>query len=85
MWLSVVVTNGVSDWSQQPAPAPDADGLYESAPSARATRSRSSAATSRSGSPRSRAGDLQSGPMCAAPKGPGFTPPGKPSCALSAR
>ena len=29
MWLSVVVTNGVSDWSQQPAPAPDADGWYD--------------------------------------------------------
>ena len=27
-WLSVVVTRGVSDWSQQPAPAPDADGWW---------------------------------------------------------
>ena len=29
LWLSVVVTNGVSDWSQQPAPAPDADGWWD--------------------------------------------------------
>ena len=28
LWLSVVVTNGVSDWSQQPAPEPDADGWW---------------------------------------------------------
>ena len=28
LWLSVVVTNGVSDWSQQPAPPPDADGWW---------------------------------------------------------
>ena len=44
-----------------------------SAPCATATASRSSAATSPSGSRRSRTAPLQSGPMCAAPKGPGFT------------
>ena len=32
LWLSVVVTNGVSDWSQQPAPAPDADVRRSRAP-----------------------------------------------------
>jgi regulation of enolase protein 1 (concanavalin A-like superfamily) len=73
LWLSVVVTNGVSDWSQQPAPAPDADGWYE----IRAVRDHDSVQISCGGQPVRLApfpgGPCQSGPMCAAPKGPGFT------------
>ena len=74
LWLCVVVTNGVSDWSQQPAPEPDADGWW----SIRAVRDRRQrpdplrrpARPARAVPGRRR---LQSGPMCAAPKGPGFT------------
>jgi uncharacterized protein len=73
LWLSVVVTNGVSDWSQQPAPEPDADGWYEIS----AVRDRDSVQISCGDQPVRLApfpeGALQSGPMCAAPKGPGFT------------
>ena len=73
LWLSVVVTNGVSDWSQQPAPAPDAGGWYE----IRAERDHDSVQISCGDQPVRLAplpqGELLSGPMCAAPKGPGFT------------
>ena len=74
LWLSVVVTNGVSDWSQQPAPAPDADGFY----AIRAVREGDSVQILCGDQPVRLApfpetGDLQSGPMCAAPKGPGFS------------
>ena len=74
LWLSVVVTNGVSDWSQQPAPPPDADGFW----SIRAVRDRDSVQILCGDQPVRLApfpdgGTLRSGPMCAAPKGPGFT------------
>jgi regulation of enolase protein 1 (concanavalin A-like superfamily) len=73
LWLSVVVTNGVSDWSQQPAPEPDADGYW----SIRAVREHDSVQILCGDLPVRLApfpdGPLQSGPMCAAPKGPGFT------------
>ena len=74
LWLSVVVTNGVSDWSQQPAPAPDADGFYD----IRAVREGDSVQIFAGDqpvrlAPFPEAGELQSGPMCAAPKGPGFS------------
>ncbi len=73
MWLSVVVTRGVSDWSQQPAPEPDADGWYDM----RAERE-GRAVRILSGDQPIRlapfpAGEFQAGPMCAAPEGPGFT------------
>jgi regulation of enolase protein 1 (concanavalin A-like superfamily) len=61
----LVVTNGVSDWSQQPAPPPDADGWYD----IRAVRERDSVQILCG----DQAGEVSSGPMCAAPKGPGFT------------
>ena len=70
-WLSVVVTNGVSDWSQQPAPEPDGDGWWE----IRAVRA-GDAVQILCGSqpvrlaPFPAGGDA--GPMCAAPQGPGF-------------
>ena len=71
--MSVVVTNGVSDWSQQPAPAPDADGWW----TIRAVRERDAVQLLCGDQPIRLAplpdGDLLSGPMCAAPKGPGFT------------
>jgi regulation of enolase protein 1 (concanavalin A-like superfamily) len=73
LWLSVVVTNGVSDWSQQPAPAPDAEGWW----TIRAERDADSIQLWAGDQPIRLApfpsGDLLSGPMCAAPKGPGFT------------
>lgn len=74
LWLSVVVTNGVSDWSQQPAPPPDDDGWW----SIRAERSGDAVQILCGDQPVRLApfppdGVLQSGPMCAAPKGPGFT------------
>jgi len=73
LWLSVVVTNGVSDWSQQPAPEPDADGWYEIS----AVRDHDSVQISCGDQPVRLApfpgGPCRSGPMCAAPKGPGFT------------
>jgi regulation of enolase protein 1 (concanavalin A-like superfamily) len=73
LWLSVVVTNGVSDWSQQPAPPPDADGFW----SIRAVRDHDSVQILCGDQPVRLApfpdGALQSGPMCAAPKGPGFS------------
>ena len=73
LWLSVVVTNGVSDWSQQPAPPPDADGFW----SIRAVRDHYSVQIRCGEQPVRLApfpdGPLQSGPMCAAPKGPGFS------------
>ena len=72
LWLSVVVTNGISDWSQQPAPEPDADGWW----SIRAVREHD-AIQILSGDQPVRLAPLAdgaaSGPMCAAPKGPGFT------------
>jgi regulation of enolase protein 1 (concanavalin A-like superfamily) len=72
LWLSVVVTNGVSDWSQQPAPPPDAGGWYD----IRAVREGDSVQICCGDQPVRLApfpeGELQSGPMCAAPKGPGF-------------
>ncbi len=71
LWLSVVVTNGVSDWSQQPAPAADADGWWD----IRAVREGDAVQLSCGGQPirlAPLAGDVASGPMCAAPKGPGF-------------
>ena len=73
-WLSVVVTRGVSDWSQQPAPAPDADGWH----TIRAIRS-GDAVQLLSGDQPIRLAPLPpdvsvlAGPMCAAPEGPGFT------------
>jgi regulation of enolase protein 1 (concanavalin A-like superfamily) len=73
LWLSVVVTNGASDWSQQPAPEPDADGWYD----IRAVREGDAVQILSGDQPVRLAplpeGALQSGPMCAAPKGPGFT------------
>jgi uncharacterized protein len=73
LWLSVVVTNGVSDWSQQPAPPPDADGWYD----IRAVREGDSVQILCGDQPVRLApfpeGELQSGPMCAAPKGSGFS------------
>jgi regulation of enolase protein 1 (concanavalin A-like superfamily) len=74
LWLSVVVTNGVSDWSQQPAPPPDADGWYD----IRAVREGDCVQILCGDqpvrlAPFPDAGELMSGPMCAAPKGPGFT------------
>ena len=74
LWLSVVVTNGVSDWSQQPAPEPDADGWWQIS----AVREGDSVQISCGDQPVRLApfpaeGELLSGPMCAAPKGPGFT------------
>jgi regulation of enolase protein 1 (concanavalin A-like superfamily) len=72
LWLSVVVTNGVSDWSQQPAPPPAADGWYD----IRAVREGDSVQILCGAQPVRLApfpqGDVMSGPMCAAPKGPGF-------------
>ena len=72
LWLSVVVTQGVSDWSQQPAPEPDADGWW----TIRAERFADSVQISCGEQPVRLApfgpGELLSGPMCAAPKGPGF-------------
>jgi uncharacterized protein len=73
LWLSVVVTNGVSDWSQQPAPEPDADGWWQIS----AVRDHDSVQISCGDQPVRLApfpgGECMSGPMCAAPKGPGFT------------
>jgi regulation of enolase protein 1 (concanavalin A-like superfamily) len=73
LWLSVVVTNGVSDWSQQPAPEPDADGWWQIS----AVRDHDSVQISCGDQPVRLApfsgGPCMSGPMCAAPKGPGFT------------
>lgn len=73
LWLSVVVTNGVSDWSQQPAPAPDADGWY----AVRAVRGPDAVQILCGDQPVRlapfAAGDALIGPMCAAPEGSGFT------------
>ncbi len=72
LWLSVVVTNGVSDWSQQPAPEPDADGWW----SIRAVREHDAIQILCADQPvrlAPLADGAASGPMCAAPKGPGFT------------
>ena len=74
LWLSVVVTNGVSDWSRQPAPPPDADGWYD----IRAVREGDCVQILFGDqpvrlAPFPDAGELMSGPMCAAPEGPGFT------------
>jgi regulation of enolase protein 1 (concanavalin A-like superfamily) len=71
-WLSVVVTRGLSDWSQQPAPAPGADGFW----SVRAVRDRDSVQLLCDDQPIRLAplsGTIVAGPMCAAPEGPGFT------------
>jgi regulation of enolase protein 1 (concanavalin A-like superfamily) len=73
LWLSAVVTDGVSDWSQQPAPEPDADGWYE----VRAVREGDAIQFLCAGQPFRLApfpeGELMAGPMCAAPTGGGFT------------
>ena len=69
---SVVVTNGVSDWSQQPAPAPDADGFYD----IRAVRDGDAIQILSGHQPVRLApftGEPAAGPMCAAPKGGGFS------------
>ena len=80
LWLSVVVTNGVSDWSQQPAPAPDADGWWDDPRRPRGRR-RPDLVRRAAGPPRPvRPATSLSGPMCAAPKGPG-----SPHFALSPR
>ena len=71
-WLSVVVTRGLSDWSQQPAPEPDADGFW----TVRAVRDHDSVQLLCGDQPIRLAplsGDVLAGPMCAAPEGPGFT------------
>jgi regulation of enolase protein 1 (concanavalin A-like superfamily) len=71
-WLSVVVTRGLSDWSQQPAPAPDADGFW----TVRAVRDHDSVQIYCGDQPirlAPLAGSVVAGPMCAAPEGPGFT------------
>jgi regulation of enolase protein 1 (concanavalin A-like superfamily) len=73
-WLSVVVTRGLSDWSQQPAPAPDGDGWW----TVRAVRD-GDAVQLLAGdqpirlAPLPRDATVLAGPMCAAPEGPGFT------------
>ena len=73
-WLSVVVTRGLSDWSQQPAPAPDADGWW----SIRAVRDGDAVQLLAGDQPIRLApltpdATVLAGPMCAAPEGPGFT------------
>jgi hypothetical protein len=73
-WLSVVVTRGLSDWSQQPAPAPDADGWW----SIRAVRDGDAVQLLAGDQPIRLAplppdAKVLAGPMCAAPQGPGFT------------
>lgn len=71
-WLSVVVTRGLSDWSQQPAPAPDGDGWW----TVRAIRDHDSVQLLCDDQPIRLApldGAILAGPMCAAPEGPGFT------------
>jgi regulation of enolase protein 1 (concanavalin A-like superfamily) len=71
-WLSVVVTRGLSDWSQQPAPEPDADGWW----TVRAVRSGDAVQLLCDDQPIRLAplsGTVLAGPMCAAPEGPGFT------------
>jgi len=71
-WLSVVVTRELSDWSQQPAPAPDADGFW----TIRAVRDHDSVQLLCGDQPIRLApltGTVMAGPMCAAPEGPGFT------------
>jgi regulation of enolase protein 1 (concanavalin A-like superfamily) len=71
-WLSVVVTRGLSDWSQQPAPAPDASGFW----TVRAVRDHDSVQVFCGDQPirlAPLAGTILAGPMCAAPEGPGFT------------
>ena len=71
-WLSVVVTRGLSDWSQQPAPEPDADGWW----TVRAVRDHDSVQLLCGDQPirlAPLAGTILAGPMCAAPEGPGFT------------
>jgi uncharacterized protein len=73
-WLSVVVTRGLSDWSQQPAPAPDGDGWW----TIRAVRE-GDAVQLLAGdqpirlAPLAPGATVLAGPMCAAPEGPGFT------------
>ncbi len=74
LWLSVVVTRGVSDWSQQPAPEPDADGWWD----IRAVREGDAVQLSSGGrpirlAPLAEGAPVFAGPMCAAPEGPGFT------------
>jgi len=71
-WLSVVVTRGLSDWSQQPAPEPDGDGFW----TVRAVRSGDAVQVFCGADPIRLAplsGTILAGPMCAAPEGPGFT------------
>jgi uncharacterized protein len=71
-WLSVVVTRELSDWSQQPAPEPDADGFW----TVRAIRDHDSVQLLCGDQPIRLAplsGSVVAGPMCAAPEGPGFT------------
>jgi uncharacterized protein len=72
LWLSVVVTRGLSDWSQQPAPPPGADGFW----TVRAVRDHDSVQIFCGDQPIRLApltGAVTAGPMCAAPEGPGFT------------
>jgi uncharacterized protein len=73
-WLSVVVTRGLSDWSQQPAPPPDGDGWR----SIRAVRDGDAVQLLYGDQPVRLAplppdATVLAGPMCAAPEGPGFT------------
>jgi regulation of enolase protein 1 (concanavalin A-like superfamily) len=68
-WLSVVVTRGLSDWSQQPA-APDADGWWTVRASGIAIRCSCCAATTDPLAPLS---GVKAGPMCGA-QGPGLLP-----------
>jgi regulation of enolase protein 1 (concanavalin A-like superfamily) len=73
-WLSVVVTRGLSDWSQQPAPAADVDGRR----SIRAVREGDAVQLLCGDQPVRLAplppeATVLAGPMCAAPEGPGFT------------
>jgi regulation of enolase protein 1 (concanavalin A-like superfamily) len=73
-WLSVVVTRGLSDWSQQPAPPPDADGWW----TVRAVREGDAVQLLAGDEPIRLAplaadATVLAGPMCAAPEGPGFT------------
>ena len=73
-WLSVVATRGVSDWSRQPAPPPDAEGYWELI----ARRAGDAVDLSCAGEPIRLAPlppdvPVMAGAMCAAPDGPGFT------------
>jgi hypothetical protein len=72
-WLSVVVTNGRSDWSRQPAPSPGDDGLWPLE-----ARREGDAVDFYCGelpirlAPFPPGIPILAGAMCAAPDGPGF-------------